>query len=230
MIGKLNSNLDRGLVLHLPFTEGSGDRVLDRSPYGNNGTLYNSPTWTLDDEMGNCLDFDGTDDEISSPDDSSLQMGSDNFSLGCLVKIDSFQTGENLRGIVFKGSSATWGIEKYAIELGEGSYPQKIRIRCCDNSGNIGVVRSTFQLELDIWYHIFMTVNRTSDLMKLYMDGVLNISKDISNVTGTIDASGQTLDIGHPRHIDAKISNVMIYNRLLSHQEVLQLYNIRRLP
>jgi hypothetical protein len=52
------ANFARGLVGYWKFDEGSGTTANDSSGYGNNGTLYNSPTWTTG-KVGGALSFNG---------------------------------------------------------------------------------------------------------------------------------------------------------------------------
>ncbi len=65
-----------GLVLYLPFSEGTGTIAYDLSGYGNNGTLYSStticsnpptsgcPQW-VNGKVGKALSFDGVDDWVN---------------------------------------------------------------------------------------------------------------------------------------------------------------------
>ena len=77
----------QGLVLYLPFDEGTGTIAYDLSGYGNNGTLYSStticsnpptsgcPTWT-DGKVGKALSFDGVDDNLIIPHSTTLNVTS----------------------------------------------------------------------------------------------------------------------------------------------------------
>ena len=63
----------QGLVLYLPFDEGTGTIAYDLSGYGNNGTLLdtsstnadgNTPPQWVDGKIGKALSFDGVDDYV----------------------------------------------------------------------------------------------------------------------------------------------------------------------
>ena len=69
-----------GVVLNMPFFEGSGLAPLDLSGKGNHGTITGA-TWTKD-EKGPCLSFDGSDDWLNCGTDSSIAFNTtDPFSL-----------------------------------------------------------------------------------------------------------------------------------------------------
>ncbi|MFQ6042095.1 MAG: LamG domain-containing protein [Candidatus Poribacteria bacterium] len=51
--------VDKSLVLYLPFDEGKGDVAKDASQYGHDGKLVKKPKW-VDGKIGKALEFDGT--------------------------------------------------------------------------------------------------------------------------------------------------------------------------
>ena len=51
--------VDKSLVLYLPFDEGKGDVAKDASEYGHDGDLVKDPKW-VDGKIGKALEFDGT--------------------------------------------------------------------------------------------------------------------------------------------------------------------------
>jgi hypothetical protein len=51
--------VDKSLVLYLPFEEGKGDVTKDASSYGHDGKLVRNPKW-VDGKIGKALEFDGT--------------------------------------------------------------------------------------------------------------------------------------------------------------------------
>jgi prepilin-type N-terminal cleavage/methylation domain-containing protein len=63
---------DNGLVLYLPFEEGSGTSTRDLSGHNNDGTLYNGPTW-VEGKLGKALSFDGVDDYVDCGNGESLR-------------------------------------------------------------------------------------------------------------------------------------------------------------
>jgi hypothetical protein len=77
------STFQSGLVLYLPFDEGSGITARDLSGFGNNGTLLDAsstnadgntpPQWTTG-KVGGALSFDGVDDYVKVPSSTSLYI------------------------------------------------------------------------------------------------------------------------------------------------------------
>ena len=77
---EIGSNLkliaqSEGLVGWWSFDEGSGTIAYDRSGNNNNGTLINGPTWTQG-KVGGALSFDGVDDYVVVPHNSTLNITS----------------------------------------------------------------------------------------------------------------------------------------------------------
>ncbi len=73
---------DPSLVGYWSFDEGSGTIAYDRSGKGNNGTLFNGPTWQTGSNCikGGCLSFDGVDDYVEVLDSMSLKFNGNSLS------------------------------------------------------------------------------------------------------------------------------------------------------
>ena len=74
-IPKLDLN---GLAAGYTLNEGTGTKIYDSSPNGNNGDLYNGPTWTTWGSepypYNTALKFDGVDDQARVPNSGSLNL------------------------------------------------------------------------------------------------------------------------------------------------------------
>jgi len=64
---------NQGLVLYLPFMEGTGSSVHDLSKYHNNGTITGA-TWTQLPSGIWVLSFDGVDDYVEVPNHNALKL------------------------------------------------------------------------------------------------------------------------------------------------------------
>jgi len=91
-----------GAVLDMPFNAGGGPTVYDHSLHENNGSLQpseaNGPQRVAG-MTGRALSFDGSNDEVSIPHDSSLN--SQQLTVAAWVKPDTL--GNNYRTILHKG-------------------------------------------------------------------------------------------------------------------------------
>src|SRR3989344_4445776 len=61
-----------GLIGYWNFDEGSGTIAEDSSGNGNTGTLVNGSTWTTGKVGSGAVSFDGVNDEVTMPHNSSL--------------------------------------------------------------------------------------------------------------------------------------------------------------
>jgi len=98
--------VDPTLVLDLPFSEGVGNIVHDRSLYGNHGTIYGA-SW-VDGKVGRGLSFDGN-DYVTVLDDDTLDS---------LVTSVEFWVNPNLGaldlwGTLVSKSSSQWYVAVY---------------------------------------------------------------------------------------------------------------------
>ena len=207
-----------GLIAHWNFDEGTGDIAYDSAGY-NDGTLVNGPVWTTGRiDLG--LDFDGVDDYVSVPDDSSLDFASgENFSVAAWFRIEAGETsGEpilqkysnsNQSGYALFGNSGfvpgriafvTWGTGEIAA-LDDGGY----------NDGS--------------WHYAVGVRSQSSGKIQLYIDGV---EVDSNNEPSRSLANSANLHIGTNftghSNLYGKIDDVRVYDRTLSAEEIWDLY------
>ena len=187
---------------------------------GNNGTLTNGPTFSSDN--GGHIAIDGTNDSIDMSADSitpSLPV-----SLSCWVYFDN--TGSWVR--LFHTSS---GSSIYSGLWMQKSYQDKFSIAFGDNlGGSDGGYRrtknSTQSLDIGRWLNLVAIVRGATD-MDLYVDGV-NYAGGYSGTGGSLDyKTGGVPRIGYinTSYGDSfKISEMLIYNKALTAQEVRQNY------
>ena len=100
-------------------------------------------------------------------------------------------------------------------------------------NGNIGTTNGA--INTDTWYHICCV--RSSGIIKIYINGVLNASKPEGTVSpvysfaarfGTMFAN--SLSPNQYNGLNGKLDEMRIYNRALSDAEIVQLYNLSILP
>ena len=210
--GKIVTN---GLVLCLNAVDknsypGSGTTWTDVAGT-NNGTLTNGPTFSS--ANGGSIVFDGTNDYVQTAYSTTLN----DFSICAWFKNTS-STG--YARIADKNySSGFWLGQNGAITNQWG-----------------GGVRQTsgynfITLSNNVWHFIAMT--RTGTTLIVYGDGITNTNTTTCG-TGALDTTalslGATINDGAGQRdwFTGNISNVQIYNRVLSSTEILQNYNAQK--
>ncbi|MFW5704829.1 MAG: LamG domain-containing protein [Nanoarchaeota archaeon] len=88
-------------VLHLTFDDGT---ATDLGPLGNDGVLNGGVNCSIEGLDGNGCSFDGVDDFISVVDDSSLDVGSGDFTISFWARFNEFQKSD----IISKWSTCTY--------------------------------------------------------------------------------------------------------------------------
>lgn len=206
-----------GLVCYLPFVEGSGTTVYDKSGYGNNGTI-NSATW-IKGRYGWALSFDGEDDYVEVLDSESLHFSQSNsFTVSFWLYLREHDRSQ-------------YFIEKYSSDEGFEThlYGGNNWIYSYVGDGtNTARVRTFEEIPLNAWTFIVVTYDGSK--LRIYKDAAL---KDETDVAFTIDDSTQNLFIGCTDGADdfanAIIDEVRIYTRALTEEEIQALYTITKL-
>lgn len=207
---------------------GTGITWTDLSGNGNNGTLTNGPTFNSG--SGGAVAFDGVNDYVDCGNPSILNFGdgsSDNpFSIFSWINM----TTANDFVVMSKwtAGSGQWAIRfylnKFRAYFLDNTNPGWYIGRMCNS-----LTASDYQNQ---WINFGFTYNgnSTSAGIKLYLNGV---QIDDANYQGgsyvAMEATSQPAQIGaQGSYIDSSygyISNINIYNRALSAQEILQNYN-----
>ena len=192
---------------------GSGTAWNDLSGNGNNGTLVNGPTF--DSGNGGSISFDGSDDRSDF----------DNFQLS-----NSDSTQPYSINFWFKrsgGSSVGGLITQYG-----GSTSVSTRFGIRENNGKLSWwkggthrLNSNETIITDQWYNSCFTKSSDGNL-NLYVNGVFD-----NNSTDPFSFEDYRFMIGAFNTIvpfNGYISNVNVYNRVLSSDEITQNYNSLR--
>ena len=183
-----------GTVLYMPGLPGGGRYIHDRSPYGNVGTIIGA-VWKRTEGGLWYLEFDGTDDWVRIPDDTSLDFGDGGedtaFSIEAWV---NFVSGGDT--VTFsKGANAT---RQYAMWILSAS--DKLRIQFWDDSSNAHLQKeSDDALSAETWLHIVMTYDATEAHtgLTLYVNGsVINATGSISGAYTAMEPSLGDATIG----------------------------------
>ncbi|MFC1612591.1 LamG-like jellyroll fold domain-containing protein, partial [Patescibacteria group bacterium] len=209
--------------------------LFDKSGKGNHGTntgfyIYRKPTSTQG-KILNAIDFDGEQGVVTlgTGIDDLLENG---CTFAAWIKPDQISdTG----GIV---SNKDGGIAQTKDGIGIVQASDDITISLNDGSSSVYIGRKTTGNEINIgtWYHVVGTWDGSfnSSGFQIYINGVRTDDDDVE--LGTVDSFNQSPDpmrIGFAeqvadKYFDGAIDEVMIWDRVLSAQEVGQVYKYRR--
>jgi hypothetical protein len=208
-----NTQLTNGLVGLWSFngSDMDGNTAIDRSSGGNNGTITGA-TKTIG-KVGQALSFNGSGDSITVPYSASLDISGDHTISAWVYLTNSNPTGQTI--FVKNSNYAFW------FEYGG-------TLRFSDDSSHyIQTVQSTWSAGQ--WYHFAGVFDDSFSASKIYVNGVsvsVTQSGDWSPTLGLDSYIGSMYGSGD--YINGRIDEVRIYNRALSAQEVLRLYNLGR--
>ncbi|TSC52475.1 MAG: hypothetical protein LiPW41_245 [Parcubacteria group bacterium LiPW_41] len=214
-IGAVTKRYDYGVVGYWHFDEGTGTIAYDASGRGNNGTLTNGPTWQVSTncKAGMCLNFDGTDDYIST---SSIPNLTSEFSFSVWAKTPILQDS-TYDTIISKFSSSPYN----GWFLRHSPNTNAIYFSFYNAGSSYSV--STSALTANTWIHYVGTFDGSN--MKLYTNGLLSGTQvgSVGSATTNFAIGG---NYGGPSETwNGSIDEVRVYNRALSASEILAMYN-----
>lgn len=212
-------NVNNGLVGYWSFDEISDIITPDESGNGNDGEIYGAIE--KNGISGLAMEFDGVNDEVIVPNDSSLNFHNTNqFSISLWIKREGSLI-EGAEALISKGTLAyqegynlyilTDDTLSFGIRDGSSSY--------FDNS--------TTEIGDSDWHHIVVVWDGTTKFF--YIDGELDKSVLLGAITIADDSKplefaahwGYT-DNNNPFH--GIIDEIRIYDRALSKSEIKELY------
>jgi hypothetical protein len=213
-----------GLVGYWNLNEKSGNVAKDSSGYDNDGTLYNGsmicsggdcPTWT-DGKFGGALGLDGVNDYVEVKHSPSLGITG-------AITVEAWVKPASLDG--WKTILSKWNPKSYWFGCNSGQCGIFIS---SDGSNEVGLLASSV-LTTNTWHHVVGTYDSITGEMKVYVDGSLDNS---TITTGKIYGGISDLWIGanigaSGQNFNGSIDEVRIYNRALSAEEILSLYNTK---
>lgn len=216
------------LVAYLPFN----NNVLDYSGYKNNGVLSGAlPAKDNLDSAKSAYSFDGNDDYVKIPNSPSLNP-TDEITVSAWYKTTPF-VGSGNDGLVNKAYSSHVD-PYYQYHLGvcgngywNGQSGFGFNVTLDDKLYGASTGSNFYQLYT--WYHVVGTYDGSN--VKIYVNGNLVDSKPAS---GKMKDFGSDIYIGRQGnrsdyysttyHLPGSIDDVRIYNKALSAEEILNLY------
>lgn len=195
-------------VLYLPFDE----TTADYSGNENDGTVSGATYVTG--KNGKALSFDGIDDYVDCGDDSSLDFNIDNFTIAFWLNT-ALDSGKWVIGKM--KDDLTVG---YGVYLSSG---QTVEINLRDGVNDFSL-ESTVHINDEEW-HLVVITRIYSGVVKIYIDGILDISDDELGVSLSNIGHFYIGKVGNSGFFSGIFDDVHLYNKDLSAEEVLALYD-----
>ncbi len=219
--------LDSGLAGYWKLDETTGSSALDASTNSNHGTLTNMENgdWVAG-QIGNGLDFDGSNEYVTLGSPSTLD-DIDYITICAWVNPDTITNDPR---IYAKTDSS--GLNGTGLNLSNASNSLEFRRGSAGASASRWNTQSS-TVTTGAWQHLCATYEATGDTSdpKMYINGVPQTITETTAPSGaaTSDASydaiiGNRSDAARP--FDGRIDEVRIYNRILSSDEIVQLYRL----
>ena len=218
---RVESPLDNGLLGYWKLDEGRGPTAYDVSGNGNSGTLTSSPIWSTSvptspaipiDDAGS-LSFNGTSQYVSLGNPAALNFAGQ-VTLAAWVNVAAIDGTRNILAHGYDASTEVYlRINNSSYEIGSWNGPTYAASYAVPGS------------DIGNWVHLVGVYDGTT--WRLYRNG--------SEVDSTVSATGALTVAsnwaigargdGTSRWFSGKIDDVRIYNRGLSANEVVALYN-----
>jgi len=231
------ADITNGLVLYYNLDQTTGSTVSDSSGLGNNGTIQNFTddlVWTKGWINGGLFltnNAAGVTNYILVPDAASLSFTNENtFTLAAWIKTTSAQ--RNGSGIIARGSGG--GGEQYDLDVQGNRYRVVVR----NAARTATTATATVAPANNVWQHVaavYDGTNTISKTIKIYLNGILNISvTNNANLTSLLPTN-HVVTIG-ARQLsttdynlvvtNTALDEVRIYNRPLSASDIYDLYSL----
>jgi len=183
----------------------------------NNGTIFGDARF-VEGQNGQALEFDGEGDYVEANSILSILSYSNNYSVCFWIYFDKVTSNSNgiMSQIIDSGSRLEiHSINSIAPEISFGHY----------NGSSYNAVKADTTVTENVWYH-FCAINYANQTKRMYKDGI----DDTAASTNTLSpgSSAQNLQIGKvsTTYFNGSIDDVLIFNRSLSADEILQIYNL----
>ncbi len=166
------------------------------------------------------LQFDGSNDyvDVSNPANGALAYGAGSFSYGAWVKptanVGTWDTP------LWKGGSSA-GTAGFDIELGTGQWTASLSDGTSAKAANFFASSPA----LNTWYHLFVVVDRGTQTVRTYVNGVFANSTSLSGFGSVTSTNHLQIGVGltGSQPYNGFIDDVRTYGRALSADEVAKL-------
>lgn len=207
-----------GLVGWWPFNGNANDE----SGNGNNGTVNGASLTT--DQFGRsnkAYYFNGINNYINIPNNSIFNFSNNlNFTYSFWIRLN---VSNSICGIIGKETSSIPGVGYQFMILSNN-----LRFDFMSNGPNEIDFRSAKNLNDSNWHNIVFVANRSSNSLKLYIDGQIESQLIDTKLSGGNVNNSSSIIIGAERslgnYFNGEIDDIGIWNRALDSNQVKSLY------
>lgn len=205
-----------GLVGAWGFGEGTGTTTADASGNSNTATLVNGPTWTAGQTgHGNALSFDGTNDNLTMPNSTSLNVAGNNLTLSMWVKPVGGVSDQSVIG-KFWNTTMTSPYYQYGLEFQNGGLTPSFQV---GTTSGVKEASMGSALVANQWSHLAIVFDGTQ--AQFYVNGTLVATKPLA---ATITARGNMMRVGADaspsQYYKGMLDDLRIYSRSLTAADV----------
>ncbi|MDJ0926913.1 MAG: DNRLRE domain-containing protein [Gammaproteobacteria bacterium] len=202
-------------IAHWMLNDGAGTTAID-SVGGNDGTLYNGPSWVAG-SLGDALEFDGNNDRVTT---------NSNFTPPSAGTVSFWMQVDGPPGAHGRilGLHDTWEIRHVTTGTPDG-IPYGLVFDLGVSGVNTEFVTTTTIDNPGQWYHIAASYDTATDAYAVYIDGVPHTSGIYSSPLSMPSAAPLSLGTrtGSSNNYDGKLDDVRIYDRVLTPAQIADL-------
>lgn len=226
--GLIDNDVTGSMVLHLKFDEiVTSTSTTTHDATGNNydGTIVGASRASSTCRIGSCLSFDGTNDSVSSGNQSNLNATS-TFSVSAWINRQGNSVAGGAGTIAGKWSTAGnagWFLE--VIDSADGSNPNQIRFFISGVS-DTSLYSASSTITNSAWHHVVAAYDGSNKY--IYVDGTPASEATTGVPTTTSDDFQVGFDTGsggENNYFNGFIDDVRVYTKALSADEVKHLYS-----
>ena len=212
-----------GLIAYWPFMEGSGLVANDLSGFNSPMVLSNAPAWS-NGIVGNAVDFNGTTQSAVA---QSVAYNSSIITISCFFKANRYLASDTF--LYESSPNANNLTAAFYLDFAAAD----VRVFLNGVTGDAARRLVSFaKPTTNVWHHMAVVFDNstTNGLIVPYVDGVLQATTPVfenKNYAGNIPTTQLFLvsraNASLFSYVD--IDDFRIYNRALTQEEVLMLYN-----
>ena len=165
------TSVDKNLILYLPFDQQGVKQAIDKSQYGNNGTIENAK-WVAG-KFGNALEFNGSTSRLEIPSSDSLNPEKELSVAMWFKATDQLPTAEGAR-FMDKWGQPGFNAKKnsgYVMAFFPGAHENRLVLHYNMND----FAGKSFVLPFDDkWHHIAVVLDTAVaglEAIEMYLDG-----------------------------------------------------------